>query len=163
MTPRFVSFLAAALSLVALFVSNAEAGNNLASTVFPERAAEEILKTDVEAASGNAQPDITSAKTLISYCSYKTKTGKTNAAHIDVTVRKSETPEDAKAQFDSGKLIYRGQDLSGIGDAAFRSTSPPQLMVLKGKYWIMVTAGTFKPDPALEESAASEILRRLRD
>jgi hypothetical protein len=136
---------------------------NLASTILTQALAERILSRDVEPAAGNNQPDGGSsfAKMRVSHCSYATSasTRGKQASYLDFTLRQLETPALAKAQFESLKIIFRGKDVSGVGEAAFRPTSPSQLHVLKGRFYIVVTA----PAPDMEENAASEILRRLRD
>jgi hypothetical protein len=136
---------------------------NLASTILTQALAERILSRDVEPAAGNNQPDGGSSlgKMRVSHCSYATSAsvpGK-QASYLDFTLRQLETAALAKAQFESLKIVYRGKDVSGVGEAAFRPTSPSQLHVLKGRFYIVVTA----PAPNMEENAAAEILRRLRD
>ena len=136
---------------------------NLASTILTQALAERILSRDVEPAAGNNQPDGGSnlGKIRVSHCSYATSAsarGK-QASFLDFTLRRLDTPALAKAQFESAKIIYRGKDVNSVGEAAFRPTSPSQLHVLKGRFYIVVTA----PAPDMEENAAAEILRRLRD
>ena len=159
----YASFLTALLWLGTSCIANADPPKNLASSILTQPLAERILNIDVEADSANSQPDTENARTLISHCSYRAKDPGTNAAHIDVVLRQSENADLAKEQFDGAKVVYRGTDVPGMGDAAFRTKLPAQLQVLKGRVWLMVTAGTFKADPALEELVAQEVLRRLRE
>ena len=135
---------------------------NLASSILTKPLAERILSRDVEPGAENNQPDgVGFAKMRSSHCSYATAAsvrGK-QAAYLDFALRRLETPELAKEQFESSRIIFRGKDVSGVGEAAFRPTSPSQLHVLKGRFYIVVTA----PAPDMEESAVAEILSRLRN
>jgi hypothetical protein len=136
---------------------------NLASTILTQALAGRILSRDVVPAAENSQPDGGSSlgRMRVSHCSYATSAsvpGK-QASYLDFTLRQLETAALAKAQFESLKIVYRGKDVSGVGEAAFRPISPSQLHVLKGRFYIVVSA----PAPDMEENAAAEILRRLRD
>jgi hypothetical protein len=163
MKTQLISLYAVLFCAGTVLILKAEAPNNLASSILTEGLAQRILNTDVQPASVNTQPDGDNGKMRISYCSYKGSGTDKNPPHLDLQIRQSDTPANARALFESTKMIYRGQDVAGVGDAAFRSTMPPQLHVLKGRSFIIVTAGRNKADPSLEESAASEVLRRLRD
>ncbi len=136
---------------------------NMASTILTPVLASRILSGDVEPGSSNSQPDGGFARMRISHCSYKTTAVGKQAAYLDFDLRQMDTPALAKAQFESSKIIFRGQDVSGVGEAAFRPVSPAQLHVLKGRYYIVVSAGKSKSDASAEENAVAEILRRLRD
>lgn len=156
------------LTIVGLALWNARAEElgrekNMASTILPPVLASRILSGDVEPGSGNNQPDGGFARMRTSHCSYKTTASGKQAGYLDFDLRQMDTPALAKAQFESSKIIFRGQDVSGIGEAAFRPVSPAQLHVLKGRYYIVVSAGKSKADPSVEENAVAEILRRLRD
>ena len=142
-------------------LGKAEPGRNLASSVLTQTLAEEILGADLEPDRGNTQPDLSSVKTVISHCAYAAKGSGRNLPHVDLVVRVSETPDAAKGQFDGARAVYSGKEVSGLGDAAFRSSLPEQLNILKGRVWITITAGRFKADTKLEEQVANEILRRL--
>lgn len=157
----YASSLAAILWLGVSWTARAEPPKNLASSIITEGVAARVLNTEVEADVANAQSDFDNAKTLISHCAYRGKDSRTNAAHVDVLLRQSESADIAKEQFDGAKAVYRGKDVAGIGDAAFRTTLPAQLHILKGRVWVIVTAGTFKADPALEEEVAQIVLKRL--
>ena len=158
---RFPWLIIVALSSV--WATELDLKENIASRVLPQALAERILGAEVDAASGNSQPDGHAATVRISHCSYQTKPSEKKTGHIDLIIRRAETAEAARAQFDSAKVIYRGKEVSGLGDAAFRPGALSQVHVLKGRCYIIVTAGTVKADPGLEENAASEVLRRLRD
>jgi hypothetical protein len=136
---------------------------NLASSILTQALAERILSRDVEPAAGNNQPDGGGSlgRIRVSHCSYASSAGAggKQASFLDFTLKRLETAALAKAQFESSKIVYRGKDVSSVGEAAFRPVSPSQLHVLKGRYYIIVAA----PAPNMEENAASEILRRLRD
>ena len=163
MKTQLISFYALLFCAGTVLILKAEAPGNLASSILTQALAGRILNADVQPGSANTQPDGDNGRMRISYCSYKGTGTDKNQPHLDLQIKQSDTPANARALFESSKMIYRGQDVSGVGDAAFRSTMPPQLHILKGRSFIIVTAGRAKADPALEESAASEVLRRLRD
>jgi hypothetical protein len=161
---RFSWLTIVAFGLASVWATEPDFSRNIAAGVLTQALAERILDAEVNPASGNTQPDGHAARVRISHCSYQTKASEKKTGHIDLVVRQSETPEGAKAQFESAKVIYRGQDVGGLGEAAFRPNTLSQVHVLKGHSYLIVTAGaSFKADPHLEENAASEILRRLRD
>ncbi|SRR5581483_9417463 len=155
--------LFASLSLGAIVFANAEGEKNLAATLFTESDATDLMPAEVKAASYNSQADGPSAGALTSQCGYVSTKKDRQIAHVDLVVKRWKTAELAKAQFDSMKTIYRGADVSGVGDAAFRSTNPAQLHVLKGRTFVTVTAVKVQADKAMEEAVASVALRRLRD
>ncbi|MEP6811084.1 MAG: hypothetical protein ABI992_12640, partial [Chthoniobacterales bacterium] len=69
---------------------------------------------------------------------------------------------DAKTTFESSKAIFHGEDVSGLGDAAYRTKAPAQLNVLKGANWLIISAGTLRAaDKALQEKAAREIIAKV--
>jgi hypothetical protein len=136
---------------------------NLAATLFRQTDAEQIFSGELEAASYNTKPDGEGAGTRISQCGYVWKKNSRQVAHVDLSLRQWKTPEVARAQFEGMKLVYRGTDVNGLGDAAFRSPSPAQLHVLKGRTWITVTAGTFKAEPEKEAVIATIALGRIND
>jgi len=79
-------------------------------------------------------------------------------------LRKTATVEEAKNTFLSSKKIYNGQDVAGLGDLAYRTAAPAQLNVLKGRDWLIITAGVFPvADVSLQEKAAREILKNIHD
>jgi hypothetical protein len=161
---RFAWLIMIGFGLASVWAIEPDFTRNIAAGVLTQALAERILDAEVDPASGNTQSDGHAARVRISHCSYQTKASEKKTGHIDLVVRQSETPEGAKAQFESARIIYRGQDVTGLGEAAFRPNTLSQVHVLKGRSYIIVTAGTsFKANPKLEENAASEILRRLRD
>lgn len=156
----------ACLSLAAMFwlgtsLGETEPVKNLASSVLTLTLAEQILGTELEPDRANSQPDITSVRTLISHCAYAAKRSGKNAPHVDLMVHISETADAAKGQFDGAKAVHAGKEVTGLGDAAFRSSLPGQLNVLKGRVCITITAGTFKADATIEEQVANQVLGRL--
>jgi hypothetical protein len=161
---RFSWLIIVAFGLASVWAIEPDFSRNIAAGVLTQALAERILDAEVDPASGNTQPDGHAARVRISHCSYQTKASEKKSGHIDLVVRQSETAEGARVQFDSAKVIYRGKEVSGLGEAAFRPATLSQVHVLKGRSYIIVTAGaSSKADPKLEENAASEILRRLRD
>ena len=155
--------LFASLSLSAIVFANAEGGKNLAATLFTESDATDVMPAEVKAASSNSQADGPSAGALTSQCGYVSTKKNRQIAHVDLVVKQWKTPELAKAQFESMKTIYRGSDVTGVGDAAFRCANPAQLHVLKGRTFLTVTAVKVQADKTMEEAVAATALRRLSD
>jgi hypothetical protein len=159
LTRQFVFFVVA----IAAVASIRADALNLAATIFTESDAQQVYSGEVEPANYNQQPDKDGAGMHLSRCGYSWKKKSRQVAHVDLELHQWKTAEMARTQFDSIKQVYRGTDVSGMGDAAFRSSTPAQLHILKGRMWISVTANTFKPDPAMADQVAAVALRRLRD
>src|ERR1035437_1405913 len=136
---------------------------NLATSILSENVAQDVLGVEVEGDGGNGQADSENARTLISHCAYHAKDAHSTPAHFDLLIRRFQSDDIAKEQFDGAAAVYHGASVAGFRDAAFRSPLPFQLHVRKGKVWISVTAGIFKPDPTLERKLAEEVLRHLPD
>jgi hypothetical protein len=153
--------LLAAMFWLATSLGQAEPVKNLASSILTLTLAEQILGADLEPDRVNSQPDINSVRTLISHCAYAARSSGRNAPHVDLMVHISDNADMAKGQFDGAKAVHAGKDVTGLGDAAFRSSLPGQLNVLKGRVCITITAGTFKANAKMEEEVASQILGRL--
>ena len=101
-------------------------------------------------------------QTWVSRVSYHAKTGAASAPEISLLIRHAPAAADAKTIFESSKATFHGEDVSGLGDAAYRTKNPAQLDILKGANWLIISAGTFKnPDTAIQEKAAREILAKM--
>lgn len=141
----------------------AAAADNEASRIFTAESAQQVLGGPVAPAARNSTADIKNGATIVSQCSYSANTGDT-ALSVSLTLRRAATADEAKSIFASSKKIYDGKDVAELGDQAYRTTAPGQLNVLKGKDWLIITAGAFpKADPALQEKAAREILKNLHE
>jgi hypothetical protein len=151
------------LSFGAILFAQADGGKNLAATLFTESDATDVMPAEVQAAASNTAADGQSAGSLTSQCSYVSTKKNRQIAHVDLMVKQWKNAELARAQFESMKIIYRGADVSGVGDAAFRSINPAQLHVLKGRTFVTVTAVKVQADKAMEEAVAATALRRLTD
>jgi hypothetical protein len=120
-----------------------------------------VLGKPVKPASTNENAPITNGDTTVSQCNYLAQSEAADAPQASLLVRHS-SPEQAKQAFDGSKSTYHGQDVPGLGDAAYRTTTPAQLHVLKDGNWLIISAGTFrKPDPAAQEKLARAILDKL--
>jgi len=155
---RFIALVAVG----AAFLPGAQAGENRASQILTAEIAQNILGVPVEGAAKNAEADTENGKTVISFASYSAKGGEFNAPRVSLMLRKAGSSDEAKSIFLSSKTTYKGEEVTGLGDLAYRTAMPAQLNVLKGQTWLIISAGTFKaPDPALQEKAAREILKKL--
>lgn len=124
--------------------------------------AQKILGGPVEPGSLNSNGDTEIGKTWVSRVSFAAKAGGSSAISFTVLIRHGDSPEQAKQIFESSKATFKGVDVGGLGDAAYRTQMPGQLDVLKGMNWLIISAGTFKtPDPALQEKVAHEVLPKI--
>lgn len=156
----FCLALAAVLELS--FVVSVRAGDtNRAGQILTAELAQKILGVPVESSStSNADTEI--GQTWVSRISYRAKTGGASAPGVSLLIRHAASAADAKPIFESSKATFHGEDVAGLGDAAYRTKSPAQLDILNGSNWLIISAGTFQsPDLATQEKAAREILARM--
>jgi hypothetical protein len=138
--------------------------DNIAAKVLTAEIAERILNAPVEAAKANSEADMKSGATVVSRCSYSVKGDSPTAIRVSLMFRRAGTPEEAKAIFLASKTTYNGQDVGALGNPAYRTAAPAQLNVLKGRSWLIISAGAFpKADSSLQEKAAREILKNIQD
>jgi len=79
-------------------------------------------------------------------------------------MRHASSKDEAKKIFEQSKGTFNGETVSGFGDAAYRTTTPAQLDVLKGTNWLIISAGKFPtPNTALQEKLAKEVLPKVSD
>jgi hypothetical protein len=144
------------------FVTTVRADDtNRASKILTAELAQKILGAPVEA-SGSGMADTEIGQTWVSRISYRAKTGGASAPSVSLLIRHASAAADAKTIFESSKATFHGEDVAGLGDAAYRTKSPAQLDILKGTNWLIISAGTFSnPDPAIQEKAAREILAKI--
>jgi len=152
---------------VALAISSSTAcaapADNACVSVLTADVAQRVLGAAVEPGIRNSVTDQTMGTSVISRCSYSLK-GVMRGATVSLMLTRAGTADEAKTNFTSSKATYKGQDVAGLGDAAFRTAMPAQLNVLKGRDWLIIAAGTFpKGDAALQQKAAVEILKNLHD
>ena len=151
--------------LVLAIAASALAGDladNMATKLLTSEAAQRILNAPVEAGKVNSETDMKSGTTVVSRCSYSVKGDLPTTITVSLMLRRAGTPEEAKAIFLASEQIYHGEDVGGLGDAAYRTAAPAQLNILKGRSWLIISAGVFpKPDPVMQEKAAREILKNL--
>jgi len=142
----------------------ADPGDNLSTKILTPDLAQQILGGPVEPAKRNSGIDIKNGNTVLSQCSYSIKSDAVTPISISLLLRRAGTAEEAKTIFLASKTTYNGQDVGALGDAAYRTAAPAQLNVLKGKSWLIISAGAFpKADPSLQEKAAREILKNIQD
>ncbi|MDQ2867895.1 MAG: hypothetical protein M3R59_05715 [Verrucomicrobiota bacterium] len=149
--------------LLSVGAISARAGDlNRASKILTAEAAQTILGAPVEADSRNADADTEMGKTWVSKASYSVKSGGASGIRVSILIRHAPSHEEAQSIFESSKATFHGEDVAGLGDAAYRTKTPAQLNILKGNDWLIITAGTFRdPDPAMQEKLAREILAKM--
>ncbi len=136
--------------------------SNRASQILTADLAQKILGAAVEPGSKNATADTEMGKIWVSSASYSVSGGGATASRVTVLIRHADTADQAKTIFESSKGTFKGVDVPGIGDSAYRTQIPAQLDVLKGNCWIIITAGTGKTaDSGLQEKTAREILPKI--
>ncbi|MDQ6809604.1 MAG: hypothetical protein M3Z64_09315 [Verrucomicrobiota bacterium] len=142
----------------------AEPADNLAAKTFTLEMAQHLLGGPTEPAKRNSQADIRNGSTVVSQCSYSVKGDDITPRTISLLLRRAGDAAEAKNIFLSSKRTYNGQDITDLGDGAYRTAAPAQLNVLKSSNWLIISAGAFpKADTALQEKAAREILKNIRD
>lgn len=140
------------------------AADNVAAQAFTEEMAQRVLAAPVQPAKGNSGADMKNGETTVSQCSYSLKNGDLSPAAVSLMLRRAPSASEAKTIFLSSKKIYSGETVAGLGDDAYRTAAPAQLNVLKGRNWLIISAGAFpKADQALQETAAREILKNIQD
>ena len=150
------------MAVILVLLRSVEAGDNRASQILTPELAQQLLGTPIEPAAKNAEPDTKNEKTRLSFASYSAKGGDFNAPRLSLMIRQAGSKEEAQQIFLSSKRAYSGVDVAGLGELAYRAAAPAQLNVLKGADWLIISAGSFKtPDPAMQEKAAREILKKL--
>lgn len=141
--------------------SGAKASNAKACELLTAQVAQAVLGKPVKAGATNGSSDVSNGDTSVTQCNYSAKSSAIDAPQVSLLVRHSSS-DQAKQAFDGGKSTFHGQDVAGLGEAAYRTKSPGQLDVLKDGNWLIISAGTLrKPDPAAQEKAAREILKKL--
>lgn len=155
------SVLLVALTIVALASGVSAAADNESARIFTQEMAQLVVGSPVVPSERNSTADIKNGAVIVSQCSYSAQSGDTTTS-VGLTLRRAATPEEAKSTFLSSKNIYNGQEITALGDMAYRTAAPAQLNVLKGRNWLIISAGVFpKPDPAMQEKAARAILKNL--
>jgi hypothetical protein len=135
---------------------------NRASQILTPALAKKLLGVDVQASADNTAPDTVNGATWVSQAQYSVKGGTANTPCVGMLLRHAGSKDEAKQIFQQSKNTFKGTDVAGLGDAAYRTKMPPQLDVLKGSNWLIINCGTFtKPDTAGEENAAKELLPKV--
>ena len=143
---------------------DADSVANLAGTILTPDVAERIFGALAEAAKVNSQADTKSGEAVVSRCSFSWKNAAGTATIVSLLIRRAPTLEEGKAIFLASKLTQHDEEIANLGDAAYRTAAPAQLNVLKGRNWLVISAGTSPtPDPGLQEKAAREILKNIQD
>ena len=131
-----------------------------AAKVLTPEIAQSVLGGPVEV-SGSGMDDTEVGKTWVSKVHYK-KAAEGAKGQVGLLIRHASTKEEASNTFESSKSTFKGVDVAGLGDKAYRTQTPAQLNVLKGSNWLIISAGTFsQPDTAGQEKIAKEILPKI--
>ncbi len=142
----------------------ADSADNLATKILTPDLAQQLLGGTIEPAKRNSSADTKAGETLISQCSYSIKSDAVTPVTVSLFLRRAGTAEQAKTIFLASRKTYNGRDVDALGDASYRTAAPAQLNVLKGRNWLIISAGAFpKADPALQEKAAQAIPKNLPD
>jgi hypothetical protein len=150
--------------ILAPCVFAADPAAKLATTIFTPDVAQRIFGALAEAAKVNSEPDTKSGAAVVSRCSYFLKSDNGTITTVSLLLRRAATVEESKAIFFASKQANHDEEIANLGDAAYRTTAPAQLNVLKGANWLIISAGAFpKPDPVLQEKAARDILKNIGD
>jgi len=150
--------------LLSTTVGPALADENRASQILTKNLAEQLTGSSVTQQTSGVIKDSAYGEAWASTVTYDVRS---SGGVLSANIRHSAKAEEAKQKFEVAKKCMNGSTVSGIGDSAFRtkgSAQPGQLNVLKGKNWIVITAGTFtSPDTALQEKAGRELANRVTD
>ena len=150
--------------LLATCALAADATDNVAAKIFTPEVAQRIFGAPATAGKVNSEADMKSGAVIISRCSYSVKGDGATATSVSLMLRRAGTTEEARTIFLASKQTYHGEEIGNLGDAAYRTAAPAQLDVLKGRDWLIISAGAFpKADPVLQEKAAREILKQIQD
>jgi len=156
-----------ALSIIAVLAASA-AGlsalaadpGNRACKIFTADMGQSILGGPVKESSRNSEADTEMGKTWVSHAGYQLTGG--DKSQVSVLIRHASTKEEARNVFDQSKATFKGVDVAGIGEAAYRTASPPQLCVIKGPDWLIFMCGTLQaPNTAGQEKAAKMVLPKV--
>jgi hypothetical protein len=155
------AFLVALTILAVAPLSSAAAADNESARIFTLEMAQLVVGSPVVPSDRNSTADIKNGAVIVSQCSYSAQRGEATTS-VGLTLRRAATSEEAKSTFLGSKNIYNGQEITALGDMAYRTAAPAQLNVLKGRNWLIISAGVFpRPDPVMQEKAAREILKNL--
>ncbi|MBS1957272.1 MAG: hypothetical protein JST89_24000 [Cyanobacteria bacterium SZAS-4] len=157
--PLFIALITA--STASFGVSAADPGNR-ACKIFTPDLGQSILGGPVKESSRNAEADTEVGKTWVSHAGYSLTGG--DKSQVSLLIRHAASKEETKNVFEQSKATFKGVDVAGLGDAAYRTTTPPQLNVRKGSDWLIFMCGTFSaPDTAGQEKAAKAVLPKITD
>lgn len=101
-------------------------------------------------------------KTWVSRASFAEKAESAAGRSVSLLIRHAPSHEEAQSIFESSKATFHGEEVAGLGEAAYRTKVPAQLNILRGNDWLIISAGTLREsDAGAQEKAAREILANL--
>ncbi len=126
-----------------------------------------LTKADAEAVLGKevGDPTATSTAGVVSTCNYMAK----DLTGLHMLIRASASPDAARVIFEEAqkqsKVLSRAdpEPVEGLGDAAYwAGGSLDQLNVLKGRYWVILSAAGAAHPLDVTKLAAEKALPRLQ-
>lgn len=124
--------------------------------------AAEILGAGITPAARNASPDVDTGGAVLSQAGYSAKTSAGENVSVSVLLRRAPSAEAASAIFMASKRNFQGEDIQMLGGVvAYRTTTPPQLNLLLGRDWLIISAGVFPhADIERQERVARQVLQQ---
>lgn len=133
----------------------AENQKSRACEKFPQEKVKKVAGGDVERVSGfvadRTEPTVTST------CIYRTKDGDRNSQSVLILYRELEDEAAAKKTLDALKQSKDGEDITGLGDAAYFNTHANQLSVQKGKELFTITVPNASKDKKSKDIAIGTV------
>ena len=122
--------------------------------------AAKILGGPVKPSILNTMDDVDMGKIWVSKARFEALSG---GKSCGILVRHATDKDEAVRIFHESKATFSGVPVPGIGDEAYRVTTPsPQFNVLKGQTWVVFNAGTHQAgDNAAQEALAKEVLPKI--
>ncbi|MFO0971133.1 MAG: hypothetical protein U0520_02160 [Candidatus Saccharimonadales bacterium] len=130
---------------------SAENQKSIACDKFPAAKVKQAMGSEVERISGfvadRTEPTVTST------CIYRTKNGDRNSQSVLILYRELKDETAAKKTLDALKQPKDGEDITGLGDAAYFNTHANQLSVQKGKELFTITIPNASKDKKSKDVA----------
>lgn len=141
---------------------NSNANINYATGLLSAALARQLLGGDVLPSPSNTYRDAkTGNTTWVSNASYLLK--ENPAISLGLLIRHEESAAKAQSRYEKARKDNKGTLVKGLGAAAFRTSKPAELNLLKGANWIVITAGTSeKAINGAEEKLAKAVLPKIK-
>ncbi|MBI5171828.1 MAG: hypothetical protein HY986_03015 [Candidatus Melainabacteria bacterium] len=135
---------------------------NFATGLLSSALAQQLLGGEVLPSPSNTYRDAkTGNTTWVSNASFLLK--ENPAVSLGLLIRHEESAASARARYEKARKDSKGSLVNGLGAPAYRTSKPPELNVLKGANWIVITAGTSeKANNGAEEKLAKAVLPKIK-